>query len=128
MADIVVHYDKKRGPVTLLKRCHLAIEAAELSMLSLLAARMEGEQGVAAGNLLRHARSFDPARYPAAMANTISKIAKTVSAGKIRHAAPGVCEWCHETIDTDYATHNKSCTQRIQAKGDPVSKKVKTKK
>lgn len=131
VADIVIHFDKKRGPETLLKRCHLAIEAAGRTMTSLLAARMECEQGVAAADMIRQAKSFDPSRYPAEMAATIAKIAKTAGPGKSRPRSavqPGVCEWCSEYIDTDFATHNKSCSQRIQAKGDPPAKKRKTKK
>ena len=131
VADIVIHFDKKRGHETLLKRCHLAIEAAGLTMTSLLAARMEGEQGVAAADMIRHAKSFDPSRFPAEMAGTIAKIAKAVGSGKSRprSTVQGVCEWCHESIDTDYATHNKSCSQRILAKGDdPVAKKRTTKR
>ena len=131
VADIVIHFDKARGPETLLKRCHLAIEAVGRTMTSLLAACMEGEQGVAAADMIRQAKSFDPSRYPAEMAATIAKIAKTAGPGKSRPRSavqPGVCEWCSEYIDTDFATHNKSCSQRIQAKGDPPAKKRKTKK
>ena len=131
VADIVIHFDKKRGHETLLKRCHLAIEAAGLTMTSLLAARLEGEQGVAAADMLRHAKFFDPSRYPAEMAGTIAKIAKAVGPGirsRARSTVQGVCEWCNESIDTDFATHNKSCSQRILAKVEPVAKKRKTKK
>ena len=95
VADIVVHFDNKRGAETLLKRCHLAIEAAGKTMMSLLAARMEGEHGVAAAGMIPNAKSFDLSRFPAEMSGTIAKIAKTVGPGKSRSRSTvqGVCEW-----------------------------------
>ena len=127
IADTVIHFDKKRGPEALLKRCHGTIENACIAMNSLLAARMEGEQGVAAADQIRQARCFDPSRYPEDLVATVAKIAKAAGTSKAtkRAAPPGVCEWCHETIVGDYSTHNKSCTSRVLVKGEPAGKKRK---
>ena len=127
LADIVIHFDKTRGPEDLLKRCHGAIEIAGAAMNSLLAARMEVEQGVAAADQIRQAKCFDPSRYPEELAATIAKIAKSAGSSKTakRPTAPGVCEWCKESIAGDYATHNKTCAPRILAKGEPGKKRKK---
>ena len=121
IADTVIHFDKKRGADQLLRRCHGAIEAAGVAMNSLLAARMEGEQGVAAADQIRQAKCFDPSRYPEELQSTVAKIAKTASStkGAKRAATPGVCEWCQQTVNGDYASHNKTCSARLLAKGEP---------
>ena len=138
VADIVIHHTVVRGPEELIRRLKLTMEDADTYMNSLIAARMEAEAGVEAGQIIREAKVYDPSRYPPSLHAFLAKAQKSAHGPKREGkrikggggtGTPGTCEWCKQAIKGDFASHNLVCPARKLAKGTPTkSGKPKAKK